>query len=55
MEENDDQNCYYWRNVNMRNTGLITNLPPDCAVEVPCLVDEMFEALLPWMPQFQTE
>jgi alpha-galactosidase len=110
----------YRVNVNVRNTGLITNLPPDCVVEVPCLVDglgvhpcyvgalppqlaalnrtninvqelavkaaiegdraalyqavaldpltsallsfkeirqmtdEMFEALLPWMPQFQT-
>jgi alpha-galactosidase len=109
----------YRVNVNVRNTGLITNLPPDCVVEVPCLVDglgvhpcyvgdlppqlaalnrtninvqelavkaalegdrealyqavaldpltsatlpfkeirqmvdEMFEALLPWMPQFQ--
>lgn len=26
-------------NVNVRNTGLITNLPQDCVVEVPCLVD----------------
>ena len=26
-------------NVNVRNTGLITNLPPNCVVEVPCLVD----------------
>ena len=109
----------YRVNVNVRNTGLITNLPSDCVVEVPCLVDglgvhpchvgplppqlaalnrtninvqelavkaaltgdqealyqavaldpltsarlsfqeirsmvdEMFEALLPWMPQFQ--
>ena len=24
---------------NVRNTGLITNLPPDACVEVPCLVD----------------
>ena len=24
---------------NVRNTGLITSLPQDCAVEVPCLVD----------------
>jgi len=24
---------------NVRNDGLITNLPPDCCVEVPCLVD----------------
>jgi alpha-galactosidase len=110
----------YRVNVNVANTGLITNLPADCVVEVPCLVDglgvhpcyvgplppqlaalnrtninvqelavkaalegdrevlyqavaldpltsallpfkemrqmvdEMFEALLPWMPQFQT-
>lgn len=29
----------YRINGNVRNTGLITNLPPDCAVEVPCLVD----------------
>ena len=27
-------------NVNVRNTGLITNLPQGCVVEVPCLVDE---------------
>jgi alpha-galactosidase len=27
-------------NVNVRNTGLITNLPEGCVVEVPCLVDE---------------
>jgi alpha-galactosidase len=110
----------YRVNVNVANTGLITNLPADCVVEVPCLVDglgvhpcyvgplppqlaalnrtninvqelavkaalegdrealhqavaldpltsallpfkemrqmvdEMFEALLPWMPQFQS-
>jgi alpha-galactosidase len=25
---------------NLENTGLITNLPPDCCVEVPCLVDK---------------
>jgi alpha-galactosidase len=25
---------------NVRNTGLITNLPTDYAVEVPCVVDE---------------
>jgi alpha-galactosidase len=116
-----ETNKPYRVNVNVRNTGLITNLPPDSAVEVPCLVDglgvhpcyvgdlppqlaalnrsninvqelavkaalegdrealyqavaldpltstllsfeeihqmvdEMFEALLPWMPQFQTE
>lgn len=29
----------YRFNGNVRNTGLIPNLPPDCAVEVPCLVD----------------
>ena len=29
----------YRVNVNVGNTGLITNLPPDCVVEVPCLVD----------------
>jgi alpha-galactosidase len=29
----------YRVNVNVSNTGLITNLPPDCVVEVPCLVD----------------
>jgi alpha-galactosidase len=28
-------------NVNVMNTGLITNLPPDTCVEVPCLVDTM--------------
>jgi len=27
-------------NGNIRNTGLITNLPQDCCVEVPCLVDK---------------
>lgn len=27
-------------NGNVENTGLITNLPPDCCVEVPCLVDK---------------
>jgi alpha-galactosidase len=26
-------------NANVPNTGLITNLPPGCCVEVPCLVD----------------
>lgn len=26
-------------NLNLRNDGLITNLPPGCCVEVPCLVD----------------
>ena len=28
-------------NGNVINTGLITNLPPGCCVEVPCLVDNM--------------
>lgn len=28
-------------NVNVRNTGLITNLPEGCVVEVPCLVDRL--------------
>ena len=28
-------------NGNVMNTGLITNLPKDCCVEVPCLVDNM--------------
>ena len=32
-------NTPYRVNVNVRNTGLITNLPEDCVVEVPCLVD----------------
>ncbi|MBN2323821.1 MAG: alpha-glucosidase/alpha-galactosidase, partial [Spirochaetes bacterium] len=27
-------------NGNVRNTGLITNLPTGCCVEVPCLVDK---------------
>jgi len=27
-------------NANVRNTGLITNLPQGCCVEVPCLADE---------------
>ena len=27
-------------NGNVENTGLITNLPPGCCVEVPCLVDK---------------
>jgi alpha-galactosidase len=31
----------YRVNVNVRNTGLITNLPQDCVVEVPCLVDRL--------------
>jgi alpha-galactosidase len=28
-------------NVNVPNTGLITNLPQGCVVEVPCLVDRL--------------
>jgi alpha-galactosidase len=31
----------YRVNVNVRNTGLITNLPDNCVVEVPCLVDRL--------------
>jgi alpha-galactosidase len=27
-------------NVNVNNSGLITNLPKDCCVEVPCLIDK---------------
>jgi alpha-galactosidase len=27
-------------NLNVKNTGLITNLTPGCTVEVPCLVDK---------------
>ena len=34
-----ETNVPYRINGSVRNTGLITNLPPDCAVEVPCLVD----------------
>ena len=34
-----ETNVPYAFNGSVRNTGLITNLPPDCAVEVPCLVD----------------
>ena len=26
-------------NGNVNNSGLITNLPKDCCVEVPCLID----------------
>ena len=28
-------------NGNVRNTGLITNLPEGCVVEVPCMVDRL--------------
>ena len=28
-------------NGNVRNSGCISNLPPECCVEVPCLVDRM--------------
>jgi alpha-galactosidase len=31
----------YRVNVNVRNTGLVTNLPDNCVVEVPCLVDRL--------------
>lgn len=34
-------NIPYRFNGNVLNTGLITNLPPGCCVEVPCLVDNM--------------
>jgi alpha-galactosidase len=34
-----ETNVPYLFNGNVRNTGLITNLPPDCAVEVPCVAD----------------
>jgi alpha-galactosidase len=34
-----ETNQPYCFNGNVRNTGLITNLPPDCIVEVPILVD----------------
>ena len=37
METNEP----YRFNGNVLNTGLITNLPEGCAVEVPCLVDNM--------------
>jgi alpha-galactosidase len=29
----------YWGCLNVKNTGLITNLPDGCIVELPCLVD----------------
>ncbi|HSV91482.1 MAG TPA: alpha-galactosidase [Desulfobacterales bacterium] len=34
-----ETNTPYRFNGNVLNTGLITNLPPGCCVEVPCLVD----------------
>ncbi|MGZ4346834.1 MAG: family 4 glycosyl hydrolase, partial [Gaiellaceae bacterium] len=34
-----ERNQPYRINGNVPNTGLITNLPTGCAVEVPCLVD----------------
>lgn len=34
-----ETNTPYRMNGNVRNTGLITNLPEGCCVEVPCLVD----------------
>ncbi len=36
-----ETNIPYRFNGNVINTGLITNLPPGCCVEVPCLVDNM--------------
>jgi alpha-galactosidase len=36
-----ESNRPYRFNGNVLNTGLITNLPPGCCVEVPCLVDNM--------------
>jgi alpha-galactosidase len=36
-----ETNTPYRFNGNVINTGLITNLPPSCCVEVPCLVDNM--------------
>jgi alpha-galactosidase len=36
-----ETNSPYRFNGNVINTGLITNLPPGCCVEVPCLVDNM--------------
>jgi alpha-galactosidase len=36
-----ETNTPYRFNGNVLNTGLITNLPPGCCVEVPCLVDNM--------------
>lgn len=36
-----ETNIAYRFNGNVINTGLITNLPPGCCVEVPCLVDNM--------------
>jgi alpha-galactosidase/6-phospho-beta-glucosidase family protein len=45
---------------NVPNLGLVDNLPPDCIVEVPCLldleqiwalVDELLEAHRDWLPE----
>lgn len=36
-----ETNIPYRFNGNVINTGLITNLPPGCCVEVPCMVDNM--------------
>jgi alpha-galactosidase len=36
-----ETNAPFRFNGNVPNTGLITNLPPGCCVEVPCLVDNM--------------
>lgn len=34
-----EKNCPLSANLNVINHGLISNLPPECSVEVPCLVD----------------
>ena len=36
-----ESNVPFRFNGNCLNTGLITNLPPGCCVEIPCLVDNM--------------
>ena len=36
-----ESNVPFRFNGNFLNTGLITNLPPGCCVEIPCLVDNM--------------
>ena len=36
-----ESNVPFRFNGNVLNTGVITNLPPGCCVEVPCLVDNM--------------
>ena len=37
---------------NVRNDGLITNLPDGCCVEVPCLVDDLLAAHGRWLPEW---